>query len=58
MDRRGLFFLIAAAACAVLIPVADPDLRFVPVWLSIIYVVLAGLSFLDAASRDRRQRKR
>lgn len=56
MDRRGVFFLVAAAACAVLIPVAQPDLRFVPVWLSIIYVVLAAVSFLDAASRGRPRR--
>lgn len=57
MDRRGLFFLVAAALCAVLIPVADADLRYVPEWLTAIYVVLAAASFLDDAGRKRTARR-
>ena len=56
MDRRGVFFLVAAAACAALIPAADEKLRYVPTWLSCGYVVLALLSFVDAAVRQRQRR--
>jgi hypothetical protein len=50
MDRRALFFLIAALACGLIVPVTDPPLRWVPEVLGITYVVLAFASFLDARS--------
>jgi hypothetical protein len=56
MGRRSRFFLIAAAACAVLIPVTDASLRYVPIVLAITYVVLALASHLDERSRHRQRR--
>jgi len=51
MDRRAVFFIGAAIACALLIPVTDNDYRWVPVATAIVYIVLALASFLDAWSR-------
>ena len=53
MDRRALFFLYAAVACVMLTPIADEKLRWVPVTLAAVYLVLSGLSLLDAWSRHR-----
>ena len=55
IDRRAAFFFIAALACASLYPLAPTDLRWVPVGVSVTYLVLALLSALDAwsAGRDR-----
>ena len=54
MDRRALFFLGAAVACIVLAPITPSNLRYVGVSLSLAYIVLAALSFVD----DRRRRAR
>jgi hypothetical protein len=51
MDRRALFFLAAAALCALMIPLADQSQRWVPIIVSIVYVLLALASALDAYSR-------
>jgi hypothetical protein len=51
MDRRALFFIVAAIACAVLVFPAPKDLRWVPGRLAVLYVVLAVASFLDHLSR-------
>jgi hypothetical protein len=53
MDRRAIFFLGAAVAVAVLIPAIDDALRWVPIWLAVIFVVLAGVSWLDWRSNQR-----
>ena len=53
MDRRAVFFILAAAVCAVLILPSPEDLRWVAETLSIVYVVLAILSLLDFWSRHR-----
>jgi hypothetical protein len=53
MDRRSVFFLGSALVCVALIPLSEPDLRWVPIAVSITYVVLAVLSFLDWRSRAR-----
>jgi hypothetical protein len=50
-DRRARFFLAAALVAAVLVPVADPEHRWVAAVLSIAYVVLAAASWLDSRSR-------
>jgi len=54
MDRRALFFISAAAVCALLVPFTPESLRYVGVWLGIAYLVLALLSFLDYRSRHAR----
>jgi hypothetical protein len=51
MDRRAIFFAASAIVCAVLIAPTDSELRWVPISMSIAYVVLALLSLLDAYSR-------
>jgi hypothetical protein len=48
MDRRALFFLVAALACGFLVPLTDPPLRWVPAVLFVTYVLLALASYLDA----------
>jgi hypothetical protein len=53
MDRRALFFLGAAVICALLVPVADASHRWVAATTAVVYVVLAGLSALDHATRTR-----
>jgi hypothetical protein len=58
MDRRGAFFLLAAALGAALAPVADEEHRWVAVAVAIAYVVFAAASFLDKRSRDRIQPRR
>ncbi|HJU50966.1 MAG TPA: hypothetical protein VJ815_01410 [Acidimicrobiia bacterium] len=51
MDRRALFFLLAAAVVAALIPLIDEEFRFLAIGLAIVYVVLALASYLDHRSR-------
>ena len=51
MDRRAVFFAGASAVCGALVPAADTDLRWVPLWMAVAYAVLAVLSFLDWWSR-------
>jgi hypothetical protein len=53
-DRRALVFLVFAAACFVLAPVAEREHRWVPIALGVVYVVLALASALDARTRARR----
>ena len=53
MDRRALFFLIAAVAAGVLYPVAPAKLHWVPAAVSAVYLVLALLAALDAWGRRR-----
>lgn len=52
-DRRALFFLVAAVICVVLVPLADPEHRWVAWATAFAYVVLAVLSALDHRSRSR-----
>jgi hypothetical protein len=53
VDRRAIFFLGAALMSAVLIPETDHELRWVPIWVAVIYVVLAAASYLDWRSNNR-----
>ena len=58
MDRRAVFFLVAALVAAVLIPLvpddpAHPGVKYVGPVLVVGYLVLALLSYLDHASRRR-----
>jgi len=53
VDRRAIFFLGAAALCAVLVPETDAGLRWVPTWVAVVYVVLAAASYLDWRSNNR-----
>jgi hypothetical protein len=52
MDRRSAFFFVAAIVCAALIPFAEPH-RWVPIVLSIVYVVMSVASWADARTRGR-----
>ncbi len=51
MNRRVLFFLLAATAAGLLVPVSQPELRWVAEAVAVTYLVLALLAFLDSASR-------
>ena len=53
MDQRALFFLIAAGAAALLAPVTDAHLRYVPELLAVLYVILAAASYLDWRTNKR-----
>jgi hypothetical protein len=54
MDRRAIFFISAAVACALLVPVTPPSLRYVGFALCAAYAVLAFLSYIDDRSRHSR----
>jgi hypothetical protein len=51
MDRRAVFFAGAALVCALLIPVTEGDYRWVPVSLTVVYLLLALGSWADRRSR-------
>ena len=51
VDRRVPFFLVFAVVCLALVPFSDKGLRYVPIVVAIIYVVLAALFFFDWLSR-------
>jgi hypothetical protein len=53
-DRRVPFFLIAAIASLLLYYPTPETYRWVPMWLGIVYAVLAALTALDIWSRNRR----
>ena len=58
MDRRAVFFVIAAMMSAALIPLipqekGKPDISWVGYTMVVAFVVLAVLSALDAWSRSR-----
>ncbi|HZQ29380.1 MAG TPA: hypothetical protein VFA94_16915 [Acidimicrobiales bacterium] len=53
IDRRAIFFVIAAAVCFALVPVAQEEFRPLAITVGVVYVVLAVLSALDAWSRSR-----
>jgi hypothetical protein len=51
MDRRAIFFLCSALACAVLALVTPPGLRWVGNVMATAYATLAVASWLDHSSR-------
>ena len=53
MDQRALFFVIAAGVAALLAPVTDEELRYVPELVAVTYVVLAAASYLDWRTNKR-----
>ena len=53
LDRRSVFFVISAVVAALMVPLSDADLRWVPEVVAVTYVVLAVASFLDHESRRR-----
>lgn len=52
VDRRAVFFLVAALVCALLVPVAG-RYAWVAAAVAGVYVVLAASSWLDHRSRRR-----
>jgi len=50
IDRRAVFFLAAAIACALLIPLTPAAHRDVGVLLACVYLVLAVASWFDFRS--------
>jgi hypothetical protein len=56
LDRRAVFFLVAAGAAFALVPVADPEHRWVAAATGTVYVVLSLLVALDSWSRSRDRR--
>ena len=56
MDRRAVFFVLAAVVCGLLTPLipieeGKPDITWVGRVTAVAFVVLAVLSFLDHRSR-------
>lgn len=51
MDRRAVFFLVAAIACFLLVPVGEPEFRGTAVVVGCVYLVLSALAALDHRSR-------
>jgi hypothetical protein len=55
MSRRVVFFAGAALLCALLVPVSPADLRWVPITVSAVYVVIAALTGLEDWLEGRRR---
>lgn len=53
MDRRALFFLGAAVVAALIVPVTTEPLRYVPIIISVTYLVLALASYMDWRTHNR-----
>jgi hypothetical protein len=51
MDRRAVFFFVAAIVCAILIPVTEAGQRWVPIFLSVTYLLLSVASWADRRTR-------
>ena len=51
MDRRAVFFALAAVVCFVLVPAAEARFRSLTVGVGITYTLLAIASALDHRSR-------
>jgi predicted Na+-dependent transporter len=58
MDRRAVFFVVAAIVCALLIPVTPEKFRWVGELLTGVYLVLSLASLLDHVSRVGLERNR
>jgi hypothetical protein len=54
-DRRVPFFLLGTVICLLLVPVAEPELRWVPEATAAVYAVLAALVALDVRGRRGRR---
>ena len=52
-DRRAIVFVVFAVVCVALVPLADPEHRWVAWTTAVAYVVLAVLSALDHWSRSK-----
>ena len=55
VDRRAVFFLLAAALSLLLVPVTPADYRWVGIILGASYLLLAAGSYFDFRSRTRRR---
>lgn len=53
LEPRSVFFLVASVAAFALIPVADPEHRWVALATGTTYVILALLAALDGWSRSK-----
>ena len=53
MDRRALFFLVAAVVCGALAFVVQDGLAWVPRLVAAVYFVLAVASWLDWRTNQR-----
>lgn len=53
MDRRPVFFAAVAVAVALLIPITEPEHRWVPLGLLGIYLLLATAGWIERRSRAR-----
>lgn len=53
IDMRTKFFATASLIAFSLYPLAPHDLKYVPMWVGIVYVVLTLLCGLDSYSRNK-----
>jgi hypothetical protein len=53
MDRRALFFLVASAACLLMVPVGLSEYRDIAIGTAVVYFVFAVASYLDWRGRKR-----
>lgn len=53
VDRRAVFFLLAAGLCALMVPITPGSERIVGIVLVVVYLALAVASHLDFRSRTR-----
>jgi hypothetical protein len=51
IDRRAIFFLVAAVACLLTLTITPSEYRWLGIGLAAVYLVLALVSHLDFRSR-------
>jgi len=54
MGRRTILFAVSAALAAAMIPVAEDDMRYVPIAVTIAYLVLFVISGMESLAHRRR----
>ena len=54
IDMRTKFFAVATLLVLIVIPLAPANLRYVPIYLSVVYVVLTLICAADSISRHSR----
>jgi predicted Na+-dependent transporter len=57
IDRRAVFFFVAAIVCALLVFVTPEEFRWVGNWMAIAFVLLGLASWMDDRSRQRWHRR-
>lgn len=54
MARRTMLFAVSALLAAAMIPVAEDDMRYVPIAVTVVYLLLFAVSGIESRAHRRR----